>query len=176
MVKHVTGLDPARKNHALFGHCRGLIWSIMPWMEVGYYLHLTFLFDTDGLTRSGNLNGTLETPLALLHLPVETRPIGTFPEQVGKYLIDLCTDGKGEYFVCHRDPLRYGPEWVPARPPRRLRKIPYAKALSHLAPHSRRPLVQNALKICVESTTKTVLLDAQDSVRPYATPVKKLSV
>lgn len=135
-------VDCARRNTALFGHRRGLIWSIMPSLDAGYYLHLTLLFDTDGLINAKMLNGTIDTPLAQVHLPMVERTDVTFPQLLGDYLVAIGTKGQGTYTVCHHDPIRYGSEWIhgPVLATDGARRADLYKALGHLA--QRRQLVR----------------------------------
>lgn len=100
-----------RSNHpALFEHMKGYVWSIETSLPEGFSLHLTLFFDTAGLAHSGNLNGGLDTPLALGHIPASQRPRVTFPQLVGEYIIRVATKGKGRYRICHQDPTYY-PDW-----------------------------------------------------------------
>lgn len=135
-------VDRARRNTALFGHRRGLIWAIMPSLNAGYYLHLTLLFDTAGLIDSKMLNGSLDTPLEQAHLPAAERTGATFPKLLGDYLVSVCTKGQGTYTLCHDDPIRYGREWVsgPVLAADTARRSDLYQALGHLA--QRRQLVR----------------------------------
>jgi len=100
-----------RGNHpALFEHMRGYVWSIETSLPEGFSLHLTLFFDTAGLVHTGNLNGGLDTPLVLGHIPASQRPRVTFPQLVGAYIVRVATKGKGRYRICHQDPAHY-PDW-----------------------------------------------------------------
>ena len=95
---------------ALFEHMRGYVWAIETSLREGFSLHLTLFFETAGLVHTGNLNGDLDTPLALGHLPDSQRPRVTFPQLVGEYIVRVATHGKGRYRICHQAPAHY-PDW-----------------------------------------------------------------
>jgi hypothetical protein len=134
--------DRPCKLPSLFEHRRGLIWSIMPSLQGGYYLHLTLCFDTAGLTRSGNLSGTIDTPLDMSHLPSAERPVVTFPELIGQYLVKIATHEQGAYSICHHDGYRYRREWIHGTvlAAARVHRDDLYQALGHLA--QRRQLVR----------------------------------
>ncbi|MDR5869970.1 hypothetical protein P9239_06310 [Caballeronia sp. LZ062] len=100
-----------RSNHpALFEHMKGFVWSIETSLMEGFSLHLTLIFDTAGLMHTGNLNGGLDTPLALSHNHADQRRNVTFPQLLGEYIVRVATKGNGRYLVCHQSPSLY-PDW-----------------------------------------------------------------
>jgi hypothetical protein len=124
-----------RGNHpALFEHMKGYVWSIETSLPEGFSLHLTLLFDTTGLVHTGNLNGGLDTPLALGRIPASHQPKVTFPQLVGEYIVRVATKGKGRYRVCHQDSAHY-PNWpygtIEAKDLPRRNQL--AEVLGHLA-------------------------------------------
>jgi hypothetical protein len=124
-----------RANHpALFEHMKGYVWSIETSLPEGFSLHLTLLFDTTGLVHTGNLNGGLDAPLALSHVPASQRSRITFPQLVGEYIVRVATKGKGRYRICHQDPSHY-PDWpygiIEANDLQRRNQL--AEVLSHLS-------------------------------------------